>query len=411
MQGGYQAVTVGQMANGLWAAGEKGIGWSGFRVYLACLELLAIRDAARRSRPRQPKGRVHHCCFRLGELVRLTGLRPAAVRRALSALKAAGLLDFQPAAIAIRREVLEAAEPLGGALAGSRSLRRPVPVPRVLVRYWARQRHAGVVKVMLGYVVRGLTLAPKTGEVRAKGTVKASWLAETLGLSLRTVRYAQARLRREGWVPKDTGSFQRKLNRDGAYFVLNLGWMPPDTGRVVQRHKARTQVAPPPAGTGTFFAPPRKDGETSTEGKHQEARPPARTVSAGVYQRRDGAGEAGLPSLSNVTAGDLHRRSHVEALYRQACAQGWLVPGEANRLNVFAAAVRAREVGGDPPRVFVTLLRRRLWHHVTQAQEDRARKALGRASGTGGFADGQPSWYDWRSTLEVRFSPTTWPQR
>jgi hypothetical protein len=409
MQGGYQVMTVGQLANGLWAAGEKGTGWAGFRVYLACAELVAIRAAARRSRsPRRTKGE-RHCHFRVEELVRLTGLRPAAVRRAQRRLAAIGLATFTAEAITLRKEPLEQAVELARQLAGARSVARPVPVPRVLLRHWAKQRHAGRVKVMLGYVVRGLTLAPQTGEIRAKGTVKASWLAATLGLSLRTVRYAQAWLQRTGWVPKDTGSFQRKLNRDGAYFVLNLDWRPAATGRVVKRDKARGQIAPPVPKKCTRFAPPRKDRETSTEGKHQEARLCRRTLVAGVCNR-GGEGEAS-PSLSDVKPEDLRRLSRVEALYRQACQRGWLVPGEANRLNVFAAAVRAREVGRDPPRVFVTLLRRRLWHHVTQAQEDRARKALGRALRTGGFADGQRPWYDWRSTPEVHFSPTAWPHR
>jgi hypothetical protein len=380
-------------------------------VYLACFELTAIRAAAARSRtPRRRKGeRRNH--FRIEELVRLTGLRPAAVRKALRALEAHGLVTFTAESLTLRKEPLEQAATLAEDLAGPRSVSRPVPVPRVLLRWWARQRHTGVVKVMLGYVVRGLTLAPRTGGIRAKGTVKASWLARTLGLSLRTVRYAQAWLQRTGWVPKDTGSFQRKLNRDGAYFVLNLEWPPPGTGRLVKRHKARREIAPLASKNCTSFAPLREDRETSTEGKHQEARPPSRTLVAGVCKRgrEDNPGDA--PNLSDVQPGDLCRLSRVEALYRQACARGWLVPGEANRLNVLAAAVRAREVGRDPPRVFVTLLRRRLWHHVTQAQEDRARRALARASGTGGFADGQPSWYDCRRTLEVRLSTTAWPPR
>ncbi|HMO66862.1 MAG TPA: hypothetical protein PKE47_16865, partial [Verrucomicrobiota bacterium] len=203
MQGGYQVMSVGQLANGLWAAGEKGTGWAGFRVYLACFELAAIRAAAGRSRSpgRRKGGRRNH--FQVGELVRVTGLRPEAARRALRGLEAHGLVTFTPASLTLLKEPLAPAAGLASQLAGVRSVARPVPVPRVLLRHWAKQRHAGRVKVMLGYLVRGLTLAPRTGEVRAKGTVKASWLARTLGLSLRPVRYAQARLRREGWVPKD----------------------------------------------------------------------------------------------------------------------------------------------------------------------------------------------------------------
>ena len=49
---------------------------------------------------------------------------------------------------------------------------------------------------------------------------------------------------------------------------------------------------------------------------------------------------------------------------------------EANALNFVAAAVRAREVGHDPARLFVNLVRQSLGQHITQAQEERARLAL-----------------------------------
>jgi hypothetical protein len=43
-------------------------------------------------------------------------------------------------------------------------------------------------------------------------------------------------------------------------------------------------------------------------------------------------------------------------------------PSEANALN-FAAAVRAREVGYDPARLFVNLGRGRLGQNITQTQD------------------------------------------
>jgi hypothetical protein len=44
-----------------------------------------------------------------------------------------------------------------------------------------------------------------------------------------------------------------------------------------------------------------------------------------------------------------------------------------------AAAVRANGVrDGDPVRVFMGIVRRRLWSHITEAQEERARQAPAR---------------------------------
>jgi len=64
------------------------------------------------------------------------------------------------------------------------------------------------------------------------------------------------------------------------------------------------------------------------------------------------------------------------ALHQQARARGWLRGGEAEQLNVVAAAVHARRVGQAPCRLFVALLRDRRWDVITQEDEDRARTLL-----------------------------------
>jgi hypothetical protein len=86
--------------------------------------------------------------------------------------------------------------------------------------------------------------------------------------------------------------------------------------------------------------------------------------------------EGKIPTLRNVTPLDLQRIDRLEVLFAQAAHAGWMQPSEANALNFVAAAVRAREVGNDPPRLFVNLVRQRLGQNITQAQEDRARLAL-----------------------------------
>jgi hypothetical protein len=91
------------------------------------------------------------------------------------------------------------------------------------------------------------------------------------------------------------------------------------------------------------------------------ARPPTRTLAV---------------TLRDVTLEDLRDVGRLQALYQQACVRGWLREGEAEHLNVVAAAVHAQRVGQEPCRLFVALLRDRRWEVITQEDEDRALRML-----------------------------------
>ncbi len=78
------------------------------------------------------------------------------------------------------------------------------------------------------------------------------------------------------------------------------------------------------------------------------------------------------PTLREVTLADLGDVGRLLALHQQARARGWLRGGEAEQLNVVAAAVHARRVGQAPCRLFVALLRDRRWEVITQDDEDQA---------------------------------------
>ena len=82
------------------------------------------------------------------------------------------------------------------------------------------------------------------------------------------------------------------------------------------------------------------------------------------------------PTLREVTLADLGDVGRLLALHQQARARGWLREGEAEQLNVVAAAVHARRVGQDPCRLFVALLRDRRWEVITQDDEDQAHRLL-----------------------------------
>jgi hypothetical protein len=53
-------------------------------------------------------------------------------------------------------------------------------------------------------------------------------------------------------------------------------------------------------------------------------------------------------------------------------------PTEVGVINFLAAAVRAKAVPGNAPRVFMGSIRKKLWGDITQADGDRALSALRR---------------------------------
>lgn len=375
VKSGYKTLTVIELANVLQALEEGNLSFRAVRVYLGCLALVAIREAARRSRQKRhekPRDTSH---YRLEELSRLTGLSCPVVKKALASLKRADLLSFSSSEIVICKEAHLNASHLLAHLAGKRSPHRPLPIPRSALRFLARCPKQALVKTTIAYLARGLTLDRKTGEVRGAGTVKASWIADTMNLSLRSVKAARNELISLGLITKDTASHQCKLNRDGAYFRLNLDWkekgsdsepLPPPV-----TDKDRREIAPPQVKTEPTFAPLKKDKKTSYESKNQETRASEPT---GVYKTERRRGE---PTLRNIQREDLCQFARVDALYHQAVQAGWITSSESSYLNFLAAAIRARtQTKGDPVRIFVGILKKQLFHHITHEEEERARAAI-----------------------------------
>ena len=355
-QDGYKLISAEQLVGALDALNEREISFRAFRAFIGCFELLAIREAAERSitrRNKQPQRR-----FLRSELAHLVGAKlEGRLGRELSSLRAAGLLTFTESTI-----VAEGGDARSLGLLGSRGGKRLVPVPRQVLKFLARCSRPAIAKTVIAYLLRGLTLE-RSGRIRSAGTVKISWICRLCRISERAARGARAELIRLGWITKDTASFQRKLNRDGAYFVINPAWR-----RVAKR------FAPLAPEKCTGSAPPIEKPETPYRSKDQK---PALRLKTGVCMaNREEVLER--PTLRNIRLADLQRLSRLRALYAQATAAKWLAHSEANLRNFVAAAARATRVDGDAVRVFVGIVRRRLWHHLTIADEDRAISALKR---------------------------------
>src|SRR5262249_37692691 len=144
---------------------------------------------------------------------------------------------------------------------------RLIPVPRRMLKFLARCSRAALAKTVVAYLLRGLSLE-RSGKIRSAGTVKISWICRLCRISERSARAARAELIRHGWITKDTGSFQRKLNRDGAYFVIDVSWRP-----------APRRFAPPRPQKRTRSAPPVEKQETPNGSKNQK---PAMQKETGV---------------------------------------------------------------------------------------------------------------------------------
>jgi hypothetical protein len=285
---------------------------------------------------------------------------------------------FSESVIAIRKESSPESQAVTQALAGKRSCKRPVPIPRSVLRLLARSPKAVLGKTVVAYLFRGMSIDRESGEVRGVGTVKASWIAEVMGVSLRAAKAARKELIALGLISKDTGSFQRKLNRDGAYFQVSLSWKGSAMAAARVASGLRSQVpslriAPRQPENRTAFAPPPKEMKTPYGSKNQKASLTERPGVSLIQGRERG------PTLRDVRMEDLLAYSRTEALYRQAVSARWMQDSEANLLNWMAAAVRAKTCRArDPVRVFLGIVNRGLWNHITDADEERARKAINR---------------------------------
>lgn len=380
VQSGYKTITPAECGSLIHALNEKRISYRAVRVYFACLSLIAIRDAAKRSSKRMTGAGRESQRYRVAELCSLTGLPEEAIRRELRSLTRSGILSFSESSIAIHCGSPASDTAVSMALAGKRSCKRPVPVPRSVLRFLARSQKAALGKTTLAYLFRGMAIDRTSGEVRGVGTVKASWIADVMNLSLRSAKAARRELIALGFITKDTGSVQRKLNRDGAYFRIDLSWgtrprcvasRSQRSGTGSAQRVAKAVIAPRKVRKNPDFAPPMKEMKTPYGSKDQKA---WTAKPSGVSSKPDRVGE---PSIRNVQREDLMSYSRTESLYRQAVKVSWVEDSEASLLNWMSAAVRAKCCRArDPVRVFVGIVKRGLWNYITEADEERARRAI-----------------------------------
>lgn len=347
--GGYKTMSPVQICNGLGAYESGLVKYRTVRCYFACVAVVASSEAGRRARGERLRRGPQ--LVPIEEVAKLTGASESVAARDVKRLARLGLIEREGEFVLVSTRLHPCASELVERASPTRSWTRPVPIPRAVLRFLATSTRPALSKVLLAHCLRGLAIERHSGEVKGRGTVKSSWIASTFGLSLRAAKAGRASLIALGLLTKDAGSTQHKLNRDGAYFELNLAW--PRAGSAPPVAEKRIESAPP-------IEKPRTPSELEDQG----------TAGAGVLSG---------PDLKNVRLEDLATFTRMEALFWQAVDRKLLGGSEMDALNFLAAAVRARfGKARDPVRVFVSIVRRGLWTHITAAEEDRARAALAR---------------------------------
>jgi len=344
-----------------WAAYRGGeIELIDLRVWFACWEALSRRCGL--GKGRAPK-------YRIDEIRTLVHGTDRGVHESLETLSRLGLLSWSESSI----EFAEASEfSIGNGFLEVFDLvpnhGRLVPVPRRMLRLIARGARKVVIATILGHLLRGLYY--KKGLCLPEGTCKSSWIAEVFGVDVRNVKAARKELVALRWL-MPIATKQVHLNRYGSRFRINLEW---GSGNDISRPAKRS---PPPPKTTTGSPPPYKDKKLSTRIEKPETR---QSGPAGVFQewKRE------APDLRNVQVKDLDSATRLFELFAQAVGEGLVKPSDMDRLNFFAAAEHARTVGTkNRCGLFVAIVRRGLWRHITLADEDAARAKLRKLSEVG----------------------------
>lgn len=357
--GGYEPVTTGQLLN---ATRADALSTSALRAYLGLIAISATRNAFKRQ---TPKGRGYANRtdnFSISELTALIeGISERNIRRGLKELKDAGLATVTKSQISLNAfptaETKELMEEAG-------VKQRAIPAPRRLLRFLAKSKRRSLIVTATAYMLRGLYLHKR--EIRNTGTAKVSWIAETFGISESSVKNARRELIELGFISPDATESQRKLNRTGAYFEINLAWnyqQETQENGGVEEEKCRV-FTPPHAKKCRVSAPPYKKQVT-----------PYRSLETNKPENRTSGFCKSKVSFKNIKPEDIQKISLLLMLYRSALEERVFEHSEINLLNFFSAAAKAKRNWKDPIKIFVWTVRNN-FKFITETDEKQAERAL-----------------------------------
>lgn len=320
-----------------------------------------------------------HRLYGLTELRRLIGVgegrgsTDSALRSDLRRLQALGVLEFEENQVSLASNIDQLNlqgdhSSFWELFAALPNQRRTIPVPRRLLRALAGGFNRSTVGTIFAYLIRCLFWHKDQGSYRVDGRAKATWIAQTFGLSRRAVISARQRLVELGWL-KALPAAQWELNRWGGRFLLNTDW------KEALPEAANTEFAPPCASKSGEIAPPYKQ-ISSPKGELLNNRNPASGGPDVVSSKEKDRKEA-PPNIHNILPADLKDTDRLLQLFESAHARGVAKSsGESALMDFLSLAERARAHGKDPARLFYWLISKERYDMIAQIDEDRARERL-----------------------------------
>lgn len=369
--GGFVLITGTALLAAWWAYKKQMIRLRDLRVWFACCELIAQRRASGAGSRFRP-GPWH--------VSRLTGTGEAAAQATIRRLVSAGILasddrgfsfpdsldvSFLTGDSQIRLAVHRVSHPA-----------RRVPVPRRMLRRLARSTRPVFIATAIGHLLRCLYYRDRL--VFSSGLCKAGWIAAVFGVDERNVKAARRELAITGWLSIGAAS-QRFLNRWGLPTRVNLEWSDTDLAAVTTPVEPAGQPnsPPPPLRILRKSPPPLKNSH-----RFQRSRNHVPHVVGGA---RMGAGRFGSNLLGNFQLEDLRSDDRLQMRFDAAVQAGLVQDCEADKLRFVAAAERALALAkSNPPGFFATVIRRALWHVISQRDEDAAHRRMRRRKNLAG---------------------------
>ena len=356
-EGGYRLIPVAQLFMVWWCYRQGHICLLDLRLWFALHEMASRRCHATKSDLRQ---------FRVDELADLTGRRGERVLRVgLDRLERCGLAKARRTVIVFGRPkeltVGDLSE-LWSKLEEIPNRRRKVPVPRRMVRFIAKCGRPVLIATVLGHLFRMLYF--RSGACRPDGACKASWVAKAFQVDIRNVKAARRSLIDMGWLSaEETPQWHR--NRYGWRGRIELAWAVDKPKLADPKSPPRRQVAscktPPPVTNKKLFS-------------RNNINEPAIRGAFGVCKRNCRSSRKRRTWLGTVTTEQIVIDEKTRELFLRAVRKGLVARSESGLLQVFAAAEHSRRVATrNVAGMFVWLVTRQKWEHLSQEDENAAR--------------------------------------
>ena len=359
------------------------------RTYFACVVVEHTR-------------RTEHRRFSIAEFERLLGegsgggVQPERgaqkLRAAFRRLEELGLAKIRRHSIAFprSRQKLAIGEELDESLGVFKTQRRPVPVPRRVLRELARGMTPAQTATTICQLIRCLWWKQNEGYQNV-GRCSASMIARTCGISVRSVIRARKALGPDGRglfevLPVESGE-EWAVNTYGRRIRVNLRWGSKAAENV-------PDVSPPSTRINRRLSPPRIRNKDmykylSLRSTENTSTPPNPAQPSGVYNgseedpKRPQWGQTPPPrrrtrppNVFNVVAEDFSDLKRAREIAHQASRLGWVPSGELGLQETLTLMERAKRCSKTPAKLLGWLLRQPDSKLTKNAQGARGRGGL-----------------------------------